>query len=107
MTKKPEKSGWRYARLQNAQPNQLYLKILPMICLNQLNQNTKARIMNSKKNSVYLLQNGDTASNMKELRSITGRSVTVLRKLIKKGEILKITNEQMLRSYERDTVNNI
>lgn len=53
-------------------------------------------------NWIYILQNGDTASNMKELRLITGRSVTVLRKLIKKGDIVKMKNEQMLRSYEKE-----
>lgn len=47
----------------------------------------------------YILPDGATVNNMKELRTYTGRSVTVLRKLIKKGEIVKMNNKQMLRSY--------
>ena len=94
-----EKNGWRFVKLRISQLNQSYLKILWMIYINLSNQKPKTRIMNSNNNWVYLLQNGEVASNMKELRSITGRSVTVLRKLIKKGEIIKVNNEQMLSSY--------
>lgn len=48
----------------------------------------------------YQLPNGDTAPNMKELRALTGKSVTTLRKLIQKEIIMKIYTEQKLRSYD-------
>ena len=75
--------------------------------MNRWRQQLTSLIMEDRTNNwYYLLPDGTTAPNMKELRSITGRSVTVLRKLIRKGEIIKITNKQMLRSYEREATNN-